>query len=99
MNRVDTPQPPEAIPAKRDGPSEDVKHLADAEASVMLIECLMLTLVERGVLTTQQIIGTVEVALSTKRQMVADRQHPEIAAVAVGVLTRLSNSLAASKTR
>jgi hypothetical protein len=97
MNRVDSPKPPEHISALHDGPSEELKHLAAAEAAVMLIECLMLTLVERGVLTTQQIIGTVEVALSTKRQMVADREHPEIATVAVGVLTRLANSLAASK--
>jgi hypothetical protein len=97
MNHVDPPQPPKDIPVIGDGPTEEVRHLADAEAAVMLIECLMLTLVERGVLTTQQIIGTVEVALMTKRQMVADREHPEIATVAVGVLTRLSNSLAASK--
>jgi len=81
----------------RDGPSEEVKHLADAEAAIMLIECLMVTLVEQGVLTTPQIVGAVEVALATKRQMVADREHPRIAAVAVGLLTRLSNSLAASK--
>src|ERR1700712_5669181 len=82
-----------------DGPSEHLMHLAYGEAAIMLIECLMLTLAEQGVLTDQQIIGTVEVALSTKRQMVGELGHARIASVAVGVLTNLTNSLAASKAR
>jgi hypothetical protein len=63
----------------------------------MLIECLMLTLVENRVLTTAQLIGAVETAIATKRQMVDEGEHPEIAAVAVGVLSTLANSLAAVK--
>jgi hypothetical protein len=98
MNRDEAPQRSDEISSVTDRPSEEVIHLADGEAALMLIECLMLTLIEQGVLTTQQVVGTVEAALRTKRQMVADREHPRIAAVAVGVLTRLSNSLAASKT-
>jgi hypothetical protein len=98
MNRDETPQRSREMPSIDDGPSEEVKHLADGEAAIMLIECLMLTLIEQGVLSTRQVVGTVEAALMTKRQMVAEREHPRIAAVAVGVLTRLSNSVAATKT-
>jgi hypothetical protein len=97
MNPDATPQRPDGISSVADGPSEELKHLANGEAAIMLIECLILTLVDQGVLTTQQVVGTVEAALRTKTQMVADREHPRIATVAVGVLTRLSNSLAASK--
>jgi hypothetical protein len=63
----------------------------------MLIECLMVTLVEQHILTTTQIAVAVETAIATKRQMVEDREHPEIAAVAAGVLSTLANSLAAAK--
>jgi hypothetical protein len=98
VNRDELPQRSKEISSINDGPSQEVIHLADGEAAIMLIECLMLTLVEQGVLSRQQVIGAVEEALRTKRQMVAEREHPRIAAVAVGVLTRLSNSLAASKT-
>jgi hypothetical protein len=63
----------------------------------MLIECLMLTLVEHNILTPNEIVVAVETAIATKRQMVDDREHPEIAAVAAGVLSTLANSLAAAK--
>ena len=63
----------------------------------MLIECLMLTLVENRVLTTSEIVAAVETAIATKRQMVDDGEHPEIAAVAAGVLSTLANSLSAIK--
>jgi hypothetical protein len=77
--------------------SEEIKHLAYAEASLMLIECLMLTLIENNVLTTNEIVEAVETAIATKRQMVDDLEHPEIAAVAAGVLSTLANSLRAAK--
>jgi hypothetical protein len=63
----------------------------------MLIECLMLMLVEHRVLTTTEIVVAVETAMATKRQMVDDREHPQIASVAAGVLSTLANSLAAAK--
>jgi hypothetical protein len=94
----DLPRQPDCL-SPDGGPSEQLMHLAYGEAAIILIECLMLTLVERGVLTPRHIGETVDAALSTKRQMVADREHARIAAVAVGVLTNLANSLAASKAR
>jgi hypothetical protein len=58
----------------------------------------MLTLVERGILTTADLISSVEAAISTKRQMIDDREHSQIASVAVGVLSTLAKSLPADKT-
>jgi hypothetical protein len=63
----------------------------------MLIECLMLMLVEHRVLTTTEIVVAVETAIATRRQMVGDREHPQIASVAAGVLSTLANSVAAAK--
>jgi hypothetical protein len=77
--------------------SEEMKHLAYGEASLMLIECLMLALIERGVLTTHEVIGAVEAAVATKRQMVDDGDQAQIASVAAGVLSTLANSLRAAK--
>ena len=78
---------------------DELMHLAYAEAAVMLIECLMVKLVDRGVLSMDELIETVETTLDTKRSMVHDKVHPEIAHVAAGVLTRLANSLRASTPR
>jgi hypothetical protein len=78
-------------------PSEEAKHLAYAEAAWTLLECLMLVLVEQRILTTHELVDAIEDAIATKRQMVADHEHPEIASVAAGVLSTLANSLAAAK--
>ena len=77
--------------------SQATRHLAYGEAAVMLIECLMLILTEQGVLTTQQMIAAIESAIATKRQMVQDGEHPNISAVAAGVLSTMANSVAAGE--
>jgi hypothetical protein len=77
-------------------PNETTKHLAYGEASLMLIECLMLVLIEQRVFTVAQMVDAVEAAIATKRQMVRDGEHPEIATVAAGLLSTMANSLAAS---
>jgi hypothetical protein len=97
VNRLTPPTQPDGTSDDRLVPSEETKHLAYGEASLMLIECLMLTLVEHRVLTTNEIVAAVETAIATKRQMVEDGEHPEIAAVAAGVLSTLANSLSARK--
>jgi hypothetical protein len=63
----------------------------------MLLECLMLVLIENRILTTHELVNAIEDAIATKRRMVADHDHPEIASVAAGVLSTLANSLAAAK--
>jgi hypothetical protein len=76
---------------------ELVTHLAQGEASWMLLECLMMALIDRGLIPRDEMLTMVETVISTKQQMIADHEHPHIAAVAVGLLSRLSNSLAAHK--
>jgi len=97
MNGEIPPIRPGSPPDGHGPMSEETRHLAYGEASLMLIECLMLTLIEHDVLTSHAIIGAVETAIATKRQMVDEREHPEIAAVAAGVLSTLANSLRAAK--
>jgi hypothetical protein len=75
--------------------SETTKHLAYAEASLMLLEGLLQLFVARGLLTTDEIIRTVESVIATKQQMIREGEHPEISLVANGVLSTLANSLAA----
>lgn len=71
-------------------------HLAQAEAALMLVECLMHVLIERRLLGTHELIDAVETAIATKHQFISDGSHPEIAAVAVGFLSTFANSVAAS---
>lgn len=74
-----------------------VKHLAQGEAAWMLVETLMLALVDRGLITRDDLVSMVEDVCATKKQMVAEHQHPQIASVAAGLLSTLGNSLAASR--
>jgi hypothetical protein len=98
MSDVDTPPGlPRSEPYDEGPPSETTKHLAYGEAALMLIECLMLLLVEQRVFTAEAMVGAVEVAISTKRLMVKEHEHAEIAAVAAGMLSTIANSLAAGK--
>ena len=76
--------------------ADELKHLAYAEAAVMLLECLMLKLIETRVFTSAQIVGAVEDVIATKRQMMLDGEHQQISAVALGQLRTMANSLAAS---
>ena len=78
---------------------ELTKHLAYAEAALMLIEGLMLTLLEQRVLTKDQIVATVESVIATKREMLVDHKDPEITLLATGVLRTLANSLTAAETQ
>jgi hypothetical protein len=78
-------------------PDERTKHLAYAEASLVLIECLLLTLLEQRVLSKEQIIAAVEAAVATKRQMLLDHEDPQITAIAAGVLKTMANSVAAAQ--
>jgi hypothetical protein len=71
------------------------KHLAYAEAALMLMESLLQLLLIRGLLTAEEIVNTVEATIATKRQMITDGEHPEISRIAAGVLSTLANSVAA----
>jgi hypothetical protein len=76
-------------------PTETTIHLAYAEASFLLIECLMLVFVERGIFTVDELLGEIGTALATKQQMVEEGAHVEISTIAAGMLASMGNSLAA----
>ncbi len=72
-------------------------HLAQGEAALMLLECLMLVLIEQKLFTADELIEAVETTLATKAQMVRDGEHPRISVLATGLLRRIRNSLAATE--
>jgi len=74
-------------------------HLAYAEASAILIEALLHLLIDRHVLTVEAVVETLETALETKRAMAKEGVHPQISAVAAGVLNTIANSVAAGHPR
>src|SRR6185437_16492108 len=76
-------------------PSDMNVHLAYAEASVMLVECLMLVLIEKKLLPVADLVDAVETAIEAKQRLIKDRSHPQIATIAAGVLSKIANSLAA----
>jgi hypothetical protein len=88
------PAAPDA-PGAKPAVSEITKHLAYAEASIMLLEGVLQLFVARGLLTAEEVVGTVESIIATKQQMIVDGEHPEISSVAAGVLSTFANSVAA----
>ncbi len=72
-------------------------HLAYAEASVMLVECLMLVLMEKKVVPLESLVESVEAAIEAKRGLIRDGAHPHIATIAAGVLSKIANSLSATE--
>jgi hypothetical protein len=78
-------------------PVELRRHLAYAEASVLLIECLMQLLVQNSLLSRAALVDGIEAAMDTKRELIAANAHPQISTVAHGILAQIANSLAASR--
>ncbi len=77
--------------------SDEIRlHLAYAEASIMLLECLMLVLIERRLVPPDVLVDAVETAIEAKKSQLKDRVHPQVAAIAAGVLSQVGNSLAAA---
>jgi hypothetical protein len=72
-------------------------QLAHGQAALLLVECLMLALIEQKIVTADEMVGAVETVLATKLQMVRDDEHPQIAQLAVGLLSRIGNSLMAAQ--
>ena len=79
-------------------PSTETLHQAYAEASILLVESLLLVLLQRNVLSRTDIEEAIEVAVETKKNFVDDNVHPAISRVAAGVLRRIGNSVASQHT-
>jgi hypothetical protein len=84
---------------ERTEPAQTDMHLAYAEASILLLESLILTLLQRQVLSLDELRSTVEAAVDTKKEYVTAGIHPQISLLATGVLQRIDNSVAAGARR
>jgi len=81
------------------GPSAtDTLHLAYAEASIMLLESVLTTLMRRNVLSRTDVEEAFEVAIETKTVFATENIHREISIIAAGVLKRMGNSVASLPT-
>jgi hypothetical protein len=76
-------------------PDSATRHAAEGEAALFLIKSLLITLVERGVLTTEQALEAVEAVIATKHRMVEEQDEPRISAVAAELVSRIANTLTA----
>jgi len=85
------------VPTSDEKSSVTTLHLAYAEASLMLLESLMFTLIERGVVTIDDISDALRLTIETKTQFVQEGMHAEISKIAGGVLKGIANSVAAAK--
>jgi hypothetical protein len=74
-------------------------HLAYAEAGVVLLESLIRLLIDRHVLSADEVLETIEATIEVKRRMAEEGTHPEISSVAAGILSSLANSIAAGYRR
>ena len=77
-------------------PNETARHLAEGEAALVLLESVLLTLVSKGVITSDEVINAVETVVDVKRQMAADGTSPELSTIAAGILVKVGNSIAAA---
>jgi len=82
-------------PAGQTSPSEVSMHLAYAEASVVLLECLLHVLVEKKLVSKTELLDAVDNAMETKKEMADAHWHENIAPVAGAVLAQIANSLRA----
>lgn len=73
------------------------EHAAAGQAALMLVECLMLVLIERGTIPAMELIEAVETVIDTKRNLAEEGREPEVANRAVAMLATFANSLAAAE--
>src|ERR1700748_2924829 len=67
-------------------PPEALRQLAQGEASLMLLECLILELCEQRVLQRDALLKSIETAIAAKRRLVEEQEHAAISRVAIGIL-------------
>jgi hypothetical protein len=84
-----TPQPPD----------ERVLHDAAGHAAFLAVEALILTLIDKQILSTDEAIVAIELCVATKRQLAEEGKHPQISLTAARMLSVLTNSLQAARPR
>jgi hypothetical protein len=73
----------------------ETKHLAEGEAALVLIESLIHLLIEKGLLSPEDIIRLMEDTVEAKREVAAGETEPRLSQVATGLLIKMANSFRA----
>ena len=84
-----TPQPSEEL----------VLHDAAGHAAFLAVEALILTLIDKRILSADEAIQAIELCVATKRQLAEDGTHPQISMTAARLLSVLTNSLQGARPR
>ncbi len=82
-----------------DRPVDVAAYQASAQAALMLIESLTLALIDQRVISREAVVDAVEVVIEAKRTLNEEGENTEIAEKAIGLLSTLANSLAATSFR
>jgi len=75
--------------------STETRHLAEGEAAFVLLESLLLTLLDKGLLSSEEVVDAVENVIAVKHEM--EGTEPKLSKVAAGLLTTLANSVSAAR--
>ena len=74
------------------------KYLAEGQAAFWLMECLLLALVEDGIVEKDRLIELIENVIEAKRATAAESAAPVIPQASVALLSSLANSMSAADT-
>jgi hypothetical protein len=80
-------------------PEEAVLHDAAGHAAFLAVEALILTLIDKQILSADEAIEPVELCVATKRQLAEEGTHPQISMTAARMLGVLTNSLQGARPR
>jgi hypothetical protein len=73
------------------------KYLAEGQAGFWLMECLLLALVEGGVVEKDRLLEVVDSVIEAKRATAAQSAEPSVPLTTVALLSSLANSLQAAE--
>lgn len=79
-------------------PDPVTRHLAEGEAALVLLEGLLLTLIDRGVVTREALVEAVDAVIQVKRRKAEDGVDPRLSTISAGLLSQVMNSLSAART-
>lgn len=74
-------------------------HDAAGHAAFVAVEALILTLIDKHILTADEAIEAIELCVATKRQLAEEGRHPQISITAARLLSVLTNSLHGARPR
>ena len=71
-------------------------HLASGQAALIALESILLALADKQLLTQEEIVAAIEVAIDAKLGLLEDGERPEVLHLSVGMLKKIANSIKAA---